>query len=239
MRRESQSRRSLPRLAAVTIVVAAAAYLTLAYFAVPEFWTFRERRLRAPSAMVTRTSQGIPGDPINIGFVGSHEDVIVAFATAGWDPADLLTLRTAVEIGTSVVLHRPYPDAPVSTLLYEGRRQDLAFEKPVGASANRRHHLRLWQTAEPYADGRPLWLGSASYDRGSGLSHDTGQITHHIGPDIDAERALVFSDLEHVGRIASTEVIAGIGATDHGRNGGGDHYFTDGKAWIGILHPAP
>ena len=239
MRRESPRRRGLTRLAAVTLAVAAALYLSLAYLAVPEFWTLREKRLRPPSRMVTTTPQGIPGDPINVGFVGSHQDVTIAFAAAGWGPADLLTLRTAVEIGLSVVLDRPYPDAPVSTLLYEGRRQDLAFEKPVGTSADRRHHLRLWHTGERLADGRPLWLGAASYDRGSGFSHDTGQFTHHIGPDIDAERALVFRDLENAGRIISSEIVAGLGATANGRNGGGDLYFTDGKARIGILRAGP
>ena len=68
-----------------------------------------------------------------------------------------------------------------------------------------------------------------------GLSHDTGQITHHIGADIDAERDLVIADLRTVGWISSTYDIDGIGATQDGRNGGGDHYFTDGKALVGVL----
>ena len=67
----------------------------------------------------------------------------------------------------------------------------LAFEKPDGRSADKRHHVRLWLVLEKGTDGRPLWLGSVTFDRGGvGLSHDTGQVTHHIGPDIDAERDL-------------------------------------------------
>src|SRR4030095_16981243 len=138
---------------------------------------------------------GIPGDPINVGLVGSEKELVHAFAVAGWDTADGVTLKTAIEIGESVLFDHPYPDAPVSRLLFEGRAQDLAFEKPVGGSADRRHHVRFWSTDETGDHVRPLWLGSASFDRGVGLSHDTGAITHHIGPDIDAERDLVIHDL--------------------------------------------
>jgi hypothetical protein len=67
------------------------------------------------------------------------------------------------------------------------------------------------------------------------LSHDTGQITHHIGPNIDAERDLVISDLLKTGQLLSSYEIDGIGATKAGRNGGGDPYFTDGAALIGVL----
>jgi hypothetical protein len=134
-----------------------------------------------------------------------------------------------------VLFGHPYPDAPVSGLPFEGRAQVLAFEKPVGNSADRRHHVRFWQTDMTGDDSRPLWLGSASFDRGVGLSHETGAITHYIGPDIDAERDFLVRDLPDAGMLSSTEDIAGIGATGSGRNGGGDPYFTDGKAVVGIL----
>jgi len=187
------------------------------------------------SKMVTTTEQDIPGDPINVGLVGSKEQVIRAFAAAAWDPADKITLMSSVEIGLSVVLDRPDLDAPVSALLFEGRKQDLAFEKPVGKSADERHHVRFWMAETPGPDGVPLWLGSASFDRGVGFSHDTGQITHHIGPDLDADRGLVIGDLQNAGQIALTYERAGIGATKVGRNGGGDPYFTDGKVLVGVL----
>lgn len=224
------------RSALALLVVVLAAYLLVSYFFLPEYWIFREApRAGSLSSMVTTTTDDIPGDPINVGLVGTKEEVIRAFSAAGWDPADPITLRSSIDIGLSVVLDRPDLEAPVSTLLFEGRKQDLAFEKPVGRSADERNHVRFWQTERTGADGRPLWLGSASFDRGVGLSHDTGQITHHIGADIDAERDLVIADLRTVGWISSTYEIAGIGATQDGRNGGGDRYFTDGKALVGVL----
>ncbi|TCU14653.1 LssY C-terminal domain-containing protein [Rhizobium sullae] len=221
-------------LGAVTILLCI--YLLLAYFVIPEIWVFHDAdRVAKLGNMVTTTAQDIPGDPVNVGLVGSKEDVVRAFAAAGWDPADKITLRTSIDIGLSVVLDRPDLDAPVSPLFFEGRKQDLAFEKPVGKSADERNHVRFWLTKQPGEDNRPLWFGSASFDRGVGLSHDTGQITHHIGPDIDAERNLVIGDLLKAGQLLSSYEIDGIGATRTGRNGGGDPYFTDGKALIGVL----
>ncbi|MBK5565601.1 LssY C-terminal domain-containing protein [Ensifer sp. SSB1] len=232
-------RRSGMRLGLFVTAVVLIAYLAVCYFLVPELWIFHDDRRKTPlNAMVTSTEQGIPGDPINVGLVGSREQIIRAFAAAGWDAADKVTLRSSIDIGLSVVLDRPDLDAPVSPLFYEGRKQDLAFEKPVGRSANQRNHVRFWQTTTTAEGDRPLWLGSASFDRGVGLSHDTGQITHHIGPDLDAERDLVIGDLGKAGQVPSTYEIPGVGATKTGRNGGGDPYFTDGMTLVGVLDPA-
>ncbi|WP_104664239.1 LssY C-terminal domain-containing protein [Ensifer adhaerens] len=234
------SRRSHMRVVFLLLAIVLAGYLAVSYFLVPELWLFHDDRRKVPlNPMVTSTAQGIAGDPINVGLVGSREQVIRAFSAAGWDAADKVTLRSSVDIGLSVVLDRPDLDAPVSPLFYEGRKQDLAFEKPVGHSADQRNHVRFWQTARPAEGDRPLWLGSASFDRGVGVSHDTGQITHHIGPDLDAERDLIIGDLDKAGQVASTYEIPGIGATKAGRNGGGDPYFTDGKVLVGVLGPAP
>lgn len=230
MRLSAAARTVLPALAALI-----AAYLVLAYFLVPEMWIFREHRLPHFDSMVTATADDIPGDPINVGLVGSKAQVMGAFAAAGWHAADAITWRSSIDIGLSVVLHRPDSDAPVSPLFYHGRKQDLAFEKAVGNSADQRHHVRFWLTDQSDNDGRPFWLGSATFDRGVGLSHDTGQITHHIAADIDAERDGLIRDLQAAGQIASTYDIGGVGATMNGRNGGGDAYFTDGLALIGIV----
>jgi hypothetical protein len=232
-------RRGRLRKASNWFALACGLYLGSAYFVLPTFWTWHDRHAPAGDEMMTHTPQGIAGDPINVGLVGTQRDVIHAFGVARWDTADAVTLKSAVEIGESVLFDRPYPDAPVSALLFEGRRQDLAFEKPLGDSADRRHHVRLWKTGGTAADGRPLWLGSASFDRGVGLSHDTGAITHHIAPDIDAERDFMIGDLDKAAMLVSSMEIEGVGATSNGRNGEGDPYFTDGKAIVGVLRPAP
>jgi hypothetical protein len=228
--------RAKTRMAIGAVIAVLFAYLLLAYFVIPEIWIFHDaERIDKAGRMVTTTEQGIPGDPINVGLVGSKEEAIRAFAAAGWDPADKITLRTSVDIGLGVVLDRPDLNAPVSPLFFEGRKQDLAFEKAVGKSADERNHVRFWLTNQYGPNNRPLWLGSASFDRGVGFSHDTGQVTHHIGPDLDAERNLIISDLLKAGQLLSSYEIDGIGATKEGRNGGGDPYFTDGRALVGVL----
>jgi hypothetical protein len=209
------------------------AYALLAYLALPALWTHYEHQKGLASLpMVTRTAQGIPGDPINVGLVGDDKDVLCAMQAAGWFPADPVTLRSSIEIAGSVLLDRPYRDAPVSPLFYLGRREDLAFEKPDGNSADHRHHVRFWKVLARGEEQRPVWLGAVTYDRSVGISRYTGAITHHIGADIDAERKLLASDLENAGLVEAKYQVTGVGPTMDGRNGGGDLYYTDGEVWI-------
>lgn len=209
------------------------AYTGLAYVVLPMLWThYEHQKGLANMPMVTRTAQGIPGDPMNIGLIGDKRDVVCAMHEAGWYPADPITLRSSIEIVGSVLLDRPYKDAPVSNLYYQGRREDLAFEKPIGTSADRRNHVRYWKVLDQGEEKRPVWLGAATEDRGVGVSHYTGAVTHHISPDLDAERDLLATDLENAGMVDAKYQVTGIGLTMTGRNGGGDLYYTDGEIWV-------
>ncbi len=154
---------------------------------------------------------------------------------AGWSPADAITLRSSIRIAASVAFKRPDPEAPVSSLFLFGRRQDLAFEKAVGGNARHRHHVRFWKWIEGGGAGRPLWIGSATFDVSVGFSHRTVQVTHHIAPDIDAERRELIDDLVKAGWVDKIYQVTGVGATLVGRNGGGDRYYTDGELTIGVL----
>jgi LssY C-terminus len=181
--------------------------------------------------MVTRTAQGIPGDPINVGLIGDEKELLCAMNAAGWFPADPVTFRSSIEIAGSVLLDRAYKDAPVSNLFYLGRREDLAFEKPEGNSADRRHHVRFWKALDQGQEKRPVWLGAVTFDKGVGVSHFTGAITHHIDADLDAERQLFVTGLEGAGMVSAKYQVTGVGPTMTGRNGGGDPYYTDGEVW--------
>ena len=215
------------------LLLIAMAYGLAAYLVLPTFWTHYEHQKRlATLPMVTLTAQGIPGDPINIGLVGDNRDVLCAMHDAGWYPADPVTFKSSIEIIGSVLLGRPYRDAPVSNLFYLGRREDLAFEKPDGHSADQRHHVRFWKVLDKGEEDRPVWLGAVTFDRSVGVSRYTGAITHHIDPDIDAERKLLATDLETAGMVDAKYQVTGIGPTMAGHNGGGDLYYTDGEVWI-------
>lgn len=233
---QSPSRVRRLRRIAVTACLVFVAYLLLAYLILPAAWTHYEHQRRlAGLPMVTQTAQGIPGDALNVGLVGSRADVIRAMTAANWYPADPVTLKSSIEIVGSVLLDRAYRTAPVSPLYYDNRKEDLAFEKPDGRSADRRHHVRFWQVLDKGEEGRPVWLGSATFDRSVGVSHYTGQVTHHIAPDIDAERDLIIKDLSEAGMVTAIYRVTGIGPTLNARNGEGDSYYTDGEISIARL----
>ncbi|MGA2288983.1 LssY C-terminal domain-containing protein [Bradyrhizobium sp.] len=232
---QSPPRRDRSRLERFTLLALAVvlAYTIVAYVLLPKLWSHYEHQEGLASlSMVTRTAQGIPGDPINIGLVGDNKDVLCAMQAAGWYPADPVTLRSSIEIVGSVVLNRPYRAAPVSNLYYLDRREDLVFEKPAGKSADHRHHARFWKVFDAGEENRPVWLGAATFDRSVGVSHYTGAFTHHIAADIDAERKLIAADLEAAAMVEAKYQVTGIGPTLTGRNGGGDPYYTDGEVWI-------
>ena len=219
--------------AALLLLTVVIAYTLLAYVVLPAFWThYEHQKGLAELPMVTRTAQGIPGDPVNVGLVGDNKDVLCAMHAAGWYPADPITLKSSIEIAGSVLLDRPYRAAPVSNLYYLGRREDLAFEKADGRSADHRHHVRFWKVLEQGEETRPVWLGDATFDRSVGVSHYTGAVTHHIDADIDAERQFLLTDLAAAGMVQAKYQVTGIGPTVAGRNGGGDLYYTDGEVWI-------
>jgi hypothetical protein len=217
-------------------LVAISVYLALAYWLLPALWTHHEHHpALAGLPKWSETADGIPGDPINVALIGKQAELIQAFLRAGWREPARLDLRSDIGIGASVLLDRPDPSAPVSNLFLFGRKQDLAFEREAGRSAKQRNHVRFWREDRSASGPRPLWLGAASFDRGVGVSHRTGQITHHIAPDIDAERDRVMQDLAAAGQLTLTYRVSGVGPTLAGRNGGGDRYFTDGEIDVGVL----
>jgi hypothetical protein len=220
-------------MAGLLIVV----YLGAAYLALPMLWLryTRHHPALAEIPYITHTVDGIPGDPLNVALMGTATDLKTIMLAAYWYPADALTLRSRLEIADAAVFEHPYDDAPVSDLFLWGRKEDMAFEQPVGNDPRQRHHVRFWRSDKLDPDGRPVWVGAAIFDQRVGLSHITGQITHHTAPDIDAERAKLFADLQHTGDLLEVYFIDGFHPIRQGRNGGGDPWFTDGRLQIGVI----
>jgi hypothetical protein len=231
----SRRRRLLTRVFR-PLAVLVAGWLVVAYVILPALWRHYEHHPAMEYApRITVTKQGIPGDPLNVGLVGEEDVLIRSMLEAGWKPADPVTFRSSLKIAGSVLLGRDYSAAPVSDLFVFGRKQDLAFEQPVGGSARRRHHVRFWRSDALGRDGSPLWIGAATFDRSVGLSRFTGQVTHHIAPDVDADRDALFAGLRAAGWLTELFQVTGVGSTLTGRNGGGDRYYTDGELSVGVL----
>lgn len=225
------------RLGGVAFAAILSIYLVIAYVVAPLFWIEYARRHPALDATpgVTLTGDDHPGDPINVALIGEIDEVKEILKAAGWFPADPLGVRSDLEIAADTVLKKEYDQAPVSKLYLWGRVEDLAYQQPVGGNPRQRHHVRFWKSATPGGQGRPLWVGAVSYDKSVGLSHTTGQITHHIAADVDAERDHLFESLKKTGQLAGSLYIDDFHKVREGNNGGGDPWRTDGRLWQGTI----
>lgn len=233
-RRRSRRRQLLVLLSSLLLVWAIVAYLLM-----PAFWKRYARRHPSLEDLprITHTGSGIPGDPLNVSLIGTETELKKIMLDARWYPADPITLRSCLLIAADTVLKRPFDDAPVSNLYLFGRKQDLAFQQPVGDNPRQRHHVRFWRSDKLDPDGRPVWVGAAIYDRKVGLSHTTGQITHHTAADIDTERDKLFDDLKQTGELSEIYIEEGFHTKCEGRNGGGDPWHTDGNLYAGVIEP--
>lgn len=213
-----------------------AAWGAVSYVVLPTYWHKKEtgrKAVKYPGTTVTR--EGLPGDPVNVGLVGTTDEVFAAMDRAGWQPADPKSVRSVLRVAKSIIFKRHYYRAPVSNLYLFDRKEDIAFEQSASTTPWRRHHVRFWMSQEVSEDGRPVWVGAATFDRNIGLSRYTGQITHHISPDIDAERDKLIGDLINAGALAGMYVAPGAGGAFNRRNGEGDRYFTDGEMIVGEI----
>ena len=93
-------KRRLIRLVVTLLLVWAVA----AYFVLPIVWRLATRHHPAVEGMprITVTGNGIKGDPLNIALVGTEEEVDAAMLTAGWLPADPITLKSSLRIAAGI-----------------------------------------------------------------------------------------------------------------------------------------
>ncbi len=221
-------------------------WLVLAYLTLPRL----NRILSAiyvPDYFIgrTRTSDGLLGDPLNLAFRGTGDQLSSALKRAGWIMADPVGLASSVRIVTSTLTGKSYPEAPVSPLLLFGRAQDAAFQQEVSGNPAQRHHVRVWRTPPGWllpGGHRVDWLAGGTYDRRVGLSLFTLQITHKIDADIDVERDFIVASLCGAEPTATVEPLVDFTTGYHSRNGGGDAVHTDGTLPVVDLSevvPAP
>src|SRR5205807_8361803 len=177
-------------------------YVSLSFIGLPAFWAYRYRHADLDDMpRITWAGNHHPGDPINLALVGTKEEIMYLFLSAGWEGADPITWGTSFKMAPCSVFKRPYRNAPISNLhLREGKtthKQDLHFQLGVGDDPRQRHHVRFWHTdkTEP-DDGRPVWIGSATYDRkAKWLNPLDLKPTHGIDGDVDCERDKLLADL--------------------------------------------
>jgi hypothetical protein len=189
------------------------------------------------------TPDGFASDPINIGIIGTRDQVIKAMEHAGWDKADEHSLVNIYKEAVSSLLGRTYKTAPMSSLYLFGRKQDLGFEIQIEARMWHRHHVRFWATTynedgdftgddihwfrrkelRAHQDDKLLWLGAASKDVGLALIKHNAQLTHMIHPDTNHERDLIADQLQiDGGKLEATVTV-------------NEPYRLTNRAWSGYL----
>ncbi|RAI45800.1 LssY C-terminal domain-containing protein [Rhodoplanes roseus] len=198
----------------------------------------------------TVTADGLPGDPVNLVLVGTLAQLRAAFGSAGWAEADRLGLESSWRMARSFVLNRPYPTAPFSTLHLFGRGQDIGFQKAIGDSPRKRHHVRFWalsldraelpmatadfwlNTDRPPEADRVLWVGAGTKDTGLSLTRLTFQITHATDDDTNTERDFIVAELTRCGAVDEVSSVRSGEALPIRRV---NHYEADGDVAVARL----
>ena len=201
------------------------------------------------------TPDGFASDPINIGIIGTRQQITSAMKAAGWSTPDKKNLKSLLKVLRSMVYRKPYPRTPFSQLYLFGRKQDLSFALPIGEKSSNRHHVRFWachldgpeafhehvrfyrrfHRPTSKTDGRQLWVGAASKDIGLIPIRHNAQITHMIDPDTDAEREVIVDSLRASHSVQHTSTVrVGIPYRLRNRTIGG-FLKSDGKMRICVL----
>jgi hypothetical protein len=207
-------------------------WLLLAYLVLPRLHRILTT-IYVPEYFIgrTRTSDGLLGDPVNLAFQGTGEQIRAALEAAGWTRAEPVTLGSSWRIVASTLTRRSYDEAPVSPLFLFGRQQDFAYQQEVAGNPAQRHHVRFWRCPDDWLlpGGRRVeWLAAGTFDTSVGLSLFTLQVTHKIDADTDVERDHIVRTLTDADPRVAVDVIADFATGYHARNGGGDSIRTDG-----------
>ncbi len=186
-----------------------------------------------------RTSEdliGGPMEPVALLFVGSSDQMLRAFARAGWELADTPSATGLARELIAVIEDAPDPRGPATPSYYDAQPQDFTFERPgtPSGSIRHRHHTRIWRSPLLIdSNQQPLWVATCSYDMGIEFVPKPYLITHRIDPNVDSERELIATQL----RAAGARDVAFVPVTGprRGRNAGGDSFYTDGRAHVLLL----
>ena len=171
-----------------------------------------------------------PSDLTNLLFVGSPDALERAFAAAGWVEADTFRASTAFRTIRAFTENTSYRNAPMSTLLIEGRVPDYSLSKTLN-TFSKRHHARIWSRPETW-DGAQVLMASVTRDVGIAFSPKGRTLVHLINERIDNERAKVINDLDLTGCVDATELIPRPWIPAEISNATGDRLITDGATAV-------
>jgi hypothetical protein len=185
---------------------------------------------RDVAAMPYRTQapgSGRSSDVTNVLFVGSHQQIVAAFAAAGWTQADPASLRRRIDWIRAAGELRGDVAAPMSLLLLNGTEPDMSWEKGLN-DVSKRHHIRMWREDTTWR-GQEMWVGAATRDIDFAYWRPGGRLSHKIEEDVDQERDKVAYDLAFTSCGNLLDWTQRADLPRFARNATGDPIFTDGR----------
>ncbi|HMD99374.1 MAG TPA: LssY C-terminal domain-containing protein [Terriglobia bacterium] len=178
---------------------------------------------------------GRPGDMVNVLIVGTEDQVVQVFTTAGWVQVDKAVRNTVLNAVMDSIEKKDYLTMPMSTLFLFNRAQDYGFAhaEPVRVAMSR-NHLRVWKS--PYeVDGRPLWCVAATHDIGFERDQRNNGVTHKIDPAIDGEREYVNGTLSGTGLVVQRDHVTPADALTTAKTATGGEFHSDGRILVLVL----
>jgi len=180
-------------------------------------------------------SNGDPGDMVNVLIVGTEDQVVQVFTTAGWVQVDKTVEESVLNAVLDSIEKKDYLTMPMSTLYLFNRSQDYGFAhgEPVKVAMSR-NHLRVWKS--PYeVDGRPLWCVAATHDIGFERDQRNNGVTHKIDPAIDGEREYVNGTLTGTGLVVQRDHVAPADPLTTAKTATGGEFHSDGRILVLVL----
>ncbi len=156
------------------------------------YWSFSKR-------------QSQPMDLVNLLLLGSQKQIERAFEAAGWTGSRANSMRAGVAAIRAIAEERAYADAPMRTLLLDGKEPEIRLQKSQD-TFEKRDHLRIWKR-DGELDGREVWASAATRDLGTTFGMHPFGFTHSIQDDVDRERDKVIHDLVFTGCVESVAYV--------------------------------
>ena len=175
------------------------------------------------------------GDMVNILLVGSEDEVVKAFTTAGWVKVDKSVENTLLTGLEDTFEKKDYLTMPMSTLYLFDRPQDYGFAhaEPVRVVMSR-NHLRVWKSPSD-VKGRPLWCAAATHDIGFERDQRNNLVTHKIDPSIDGEREYVNQTLSGTGLVVARAHLTPAQPLTTAKTATGGEFHSDGRILVLVL----
>ncbi len=178
--------------------------------------------LDLPSRSLTGSFK--PSDPVNLGFIGSPQQIEEAFQAAGWTYGDSVSTLSVLREMRAMSSLNSYSHLPISKQWLNGAPPAFRFQKSFD-SYQKREHIRIWNENTLQDD---LWAGGAIRETGAQWSLRKGKFIHHVDADVDAEREKIVRELRLTGCVAHVSYLRRGQASESMRAASGDVLQTDG-----------